>query len=198
VCSGIDLGLQAGVRARDSSRHADSQGTSTVLCGDDLKSKLGSLPPQPIFGTADGVSFRLVKDTLVAYVLDGRFSPTLGRLVGCLTFTGNTSRLLIVSRMLDRTVHRISAVHPLSIRPFRLSYHAFRMAYCSRVKLMNTPQRPVAMARSDISRLFWSVNPLGAPRALPPDWMMRSVASSAGKSSSPLPETDNSSHFGTR
>jgi hypothetical protein len=33
--------------------HADSQGTSTVLCGDDLKSKLGSLPAQPILRTAE-------------------------------------------------------------------------------------------------------------------------------------------------
>src|SRR5664280_498970 len=48
---------------------ACSQGTSTVLCGDDLKSKLGSLPPQPIFRTADGVSFRLVKDALVVGLL---------------------------------------------------------------------------------------------------------------------------------
>ena len=49
--------------------HADSQGTSTVLCGDDLKSKLGSLPAEPILRTPDGVSFRLVKDALVVGLL---------------------------------------------------------------------------------------------------------------------------------
>ena len=48
---------------------ADSQGTSTVLCGDDLKSKLGSLPAEPILRTPDGVSFRLVKDALVVGLL---------------------------------------------------------------------------------------------------------------------------------
>jgi hypothetical protein len=48
---------------------ADSHGTSTVLCGDDLKSKLGSLTAQPIFGTPEGASFRLVKDAIVVGVL---------------------------------------------------------------------------------------------------------------------------------
>ena len=42
----------------------DSQGTSPVLCGDDLKSKLGSLPPEPILCAAEGFFFRLVKDAL--------------------------------------------------------------------------------------------------------------------------------------
>src|SRR5487761_1174722 len=48
---------------------ADSQGTSIVLCGDDLKSKLSGLLAQPIFRAADGVSFRLVKDALVVGLL---------------------------------------------------------------------------------------------------------------------------------
>jgi hypothetical protein len=62
---------------------ADSQGTSTVLCGDDLKSKLGSLPAQPILRTPDGVFFRLVKDALVVCLLCAstggkRFGPVCG------------------------------------------------------------------------------------------------------------------------
>ncbi len=45
---------------------ADSQGTSTVLDADDLKSKLGSLPCAADIGRAGGcIFFRLVKDTLV-------------------------------------------------------------------------------------------------------------------------------------
>jgi hypothetical protein len=49
--------------------HADSQVTSTVLRGDDLKSKLRSLPAQPRLRTPDGVVFRLVKDALVVGLL---------------------------------------------------------------------------------------------------------------------------------
>jgi len=43
---------------------ADSQGTSTVLCGDDLKSELGGLPPESILCAAEGFFFRLMKDAL--------------------------------------------------------------------------------------------------------------------------------------
>lgn len=39
------------------------RGTSTVLCGDDLKSVLGALPAEPVFGTAGDAVFRLMKDT---------------------------------------------------------------------------------------------------------------------------------------
>jgi hypothetical protein len=45
-------------------RLADSQGTSPVLCWDDLKSKLGSLPPEPILCAAEVFFFRLMKDAL--------------------------------------------------------------------------------------------------------------------------------------
>jgi hypothetical protein len=43
---------------------ADFQGTSTVPCGDDLKSELGGLPTEPVFGKPDDVCFKLAKDTL--------------------------------------------------------------------------------------------------------------------------------------
>jgi hypothetical protein len=42
-----------------------SQGTSSVLRGDDLKSEPSSLPTEPVLGASEGVLFSLVKDALV-------------------------------------------------------------------------------------------------------------------------------------
>jgi hypothetical protein len=71
-------------RTADHFRYADSQGTSTVVCGDDLKSKLGSLPAQPIFGTPDSVSFSLVEDILaVGLLCTQQVEEDASEFVGC-------------------------------------------------------------------------------------------------------------------
>lgn len=51
---------------------ADSQGTSTVLRGDDLKSELGSLSAKSILCAAEGFFFSFVEDTLVVGLLRGQ------------------------------------------------------------------------------------------------------------------------------
>ena len=65
-------------------READSQGTSTVLCGDDLKSELGGLPTEPVFGTPDHVGFRLVKNTFgVSLLCAQQVEHDASKFVGC-------------------------------------------------------------------------------------------------------------------
>jgi hypothetical protein len=59
-------------RLPDSRRHADSQGTSPVLRGHDLKSELGCLPTEAVFCAPEDVLFRLVKDALVVGLLCGQ------------------------------------------------------------------------------------------------------------------------------
>lgn len=49
---------------RDRTAEADSQGTSPVLCGDDLKSELDGLLPEPILCAPEDVLFSPMKDAI--------------------------------------------------------------------------------------------------------------------------------------
>jgi hypothetical protein len=80
-------------------RVADSQGTSTILCGDDLKSELGSLLAKPILCAPEGFFFRLMKDTLgVRLPCAQQVEHDASKFVGCgcnrlgpAELTGNTA-----------------------------------------------------------------------------------------------------------
>ena len=61
----IDIGPAPGIRVA----MATPKEQSNVLCRDDLKSELGSLPTEAIFGSPYGVCFALVKDALVVALL---------------------------------------------------------------------------------------------------------------------------------
>jgi hypothetical protein len=82
-----------GIRRRqqqpESKTLADSQGTSSVLCGDDLKSELGSLPTKAILCAANSFLFSFVEDTLVvglscAQQVKDNTSKLVGRGCNCL------------------------------------------------------------------------------------------------------------------
>jgi hypothetical protein len=67
----------------DCSRQADSQGTSTVIRGDDLKAMLSSVSTEPAFGAPDSFRFRFVKDALaICFHRAQEVEHNAGKLVG--------------------------------------------------------------------------------------------------------------------
>jgi hypothetical protein len=130
---------------------ADSLGTSNVLGGDDLKSKLGCLPAQSILGAADGLLFRFVKDSRV---FRGKFVDGLRNAFhrGELQFHGSLLPLAqprAFAAWLRVLFHHDWVVY--SKRPFGGPEHVLRYlgAYIHRVAISNS--RLVALSQGNVT-----------------------------------------------